>query len=120
MSIAGMDDEEVWMEAEHLVAENIGNAKVRAFAREVLRQRQQIAGLTVELERQASEKRAWCIDANNLKAELARLRERDARVSLTLQRGLAGAITQGKRASVRLDWCVHAVKEALELLKETP
>jgi len=52
--------------------------------------------------------------------ELARLRERDARVSLTLQRGLAGAITQGKRASVRLDWCVHAVKEALELLKETP
>lgn len=52
--------------------------------------------------------------------ELACLRERGAKVSLTLQRGLAGAITQGKRASVRLDWCVHAVKEALELLKETP
>jgi len=52
--------------------------------------------------------------------ELARLRERDARVSLMLQRGLAGATTQGKRASVRLDWCVHAVKAALALLKETP
>lgn len=51
---------------------------------------------------------------------LARLRERGAKVSLTLQRGLAGATTQGKRASVRLDWCAHAVKEALELLKETP
>ena len=106
MTISAMDDEEVWMEAEHLVAENIGNAKVRAFAREVLRQRQQIAGLTVELERQASEKRAWNIDANNLKAELASLRERDARVRAVL--GNPGIDRQ------------TAINRALELLKETP
>lgn len=38
-----MTEDEVLMEAEHLVAENIGNAKVRAFAREVLRLRNELA-----------------------------------------------------------------------------
>jgi hypothetical protein len=55
MTSATMTEEDVWMEAENLVAENIGNAKVRAFAREVLRLREENAKLREALQAAVSE-----------------------------------------------------------------
>lgn len=42
MSLRSWTDQEVLDEAERLVAQNVGNAKVRAFAREVLRLRDEL------------------------------------------------------------------------------
>lgn len=57
---------------------------------------------------------------NAAASKLARLRERDFALTQVLTRGLHAALVQGKRASVRLDWTVKAMKDALALLKEEP
>ena len=114
MTIQSMTDDEVLMEAEHLVAENIGNAKVKAFAREVLRLRAEL-----EAQRGIDGYNGWAAKATRrtndcvkLAARLATSEAAAAKVRTAIFR-MGLALNQRDINKLRAIYERHGIEESL-------